>query len=243
MPRRSRKDQLMVAAPKILIVDDEEAIRQMLAFALQGEGYECKQAANITEAQAHMSRERPDLILLDWMLPGISGVDFVRRIRRDTRLNQVPILMLTAKADEADKIRGLDSGADDYITKPFSTREMLARVRATLRRKGTDTGGEVITAGAIRIDMQTHQVTINEQPLEVSPTEFRLLRFFMTHPERVYTRGQLLDAVWGDASYIEERTVDVHIRRLRKLLEPFGLEEMIKTVRSVGYRFSPQMQA
>ncbi len=243
MLRRTRKDSLMMAAPKILIVDDEEAIRQMLAFALQGEGYECKQAANTTEAQAHMSRERPDLILLDWMLPGISGVDFVRRIRRDTRLNQVPILMLTAKADEADKIRGLDSGADDYITKPFSTREMLARVRATLRRKGTDAGGEVITAGAIRIDMQTHQVTINEQPLEVSPTEFRLLRFFMTHPERVYTRGQLLDAVWGDASYIEERTVDVHIRRLRKLLEPFGMEEMIKTVRSVGYRFSPQMQA
>jgi two-component system phosphate regulon response regulator PhoB len=237
MVKRSRKDALMVAAPRILIVEDEEAIRHMLVFALSGEGYECLEAANATEAQATLSRTLPDLVLLDWMLPGISGADLARRMKRDPRLQQVPIIMLTAKAEEADKVRGLDSGADDYITKPFSPRELQARVRAVLRRRPAE-GGEVLTAGALRIDLVTHRITANEQELEVSPTEFRLLRFFMTHPERVYSRGQLLDTVWGDAAYIEERTVDVHIRRLRKLLEPHGCDEMIQTVRSVGYRFS-----
>lgn len=237
MVKRSRKDALMVAAPRILIVEDEEAIRHMLVFALGGEGYECLEAANATEAQATLSRTLPDLVLLDWMLPGISGADLARRMKRDPRLQQIPIIMLTAKAEEADKIRGLDSGADDYITKPFSPRELQARVRAVLRRRPAE-GGEVLTAGGLRIDLVTHRITANDQELEVSPTEFRLLRFFMTHPERVYSRGQLLDTVWGDAAYIEERTVDVHIRRLRKLLEPHGCDEMIQTVRSVGYRFS-----
>jgi len=237
MVKRSRKDALMVAAPRILIVEDEEAIRHMLVFALGGEGYECLEAANATEAQATLARTLPDLVLLDWMLPGISGADLARRMKRDPRLQQIPIIMLTAKAEEADKVRGLDSGADDYITKPFSPRELQARVRAVLRRRPAE-GGEVLTAGGLRIDLVTHRITANERELEVSPTEFRLLRFFMTHPERVYSRGQLLDTVWGDAAYIEERTVDVHIRRLRKLLEPHGCDEMIQTVRSVGYRFS-----
>ncbi len=223
----------------ILIVDDEQAIRQMLGFALAGDGYQCHEAGNVVEAQATLNALRPDLILLDWMLPGISGVDFARRLKRDPKMAHIPILMLTAKGEETDKVKGLDSGADDYITKPFSTRELLARVRAALRRGHSETLAEVLAAGRLRMDLQTHRVTIGNETVEVSPTEFRLLQFFITHPERVYTRSQLLDEVWGNETYIEERTVDVHIRRLRKLLEPYACAEMIQTVRSVGYRFSP----
>lgn len=224
----------------ILIVDDEQAIRQMLGFALAGDGYHCIEAGNVVEAQATLSQQRPDLILLDWMLPGISGIDFARRLKRDPKMTQIPIIMLTAKGEETDKIKGLDSGADDYITKPFSTRELLARVRAILRRSQNEEVLEVLEAGRLRMDLQTHRVTIQDETVEVSPTEFRLLQFFITHPERVYSRSHLLDAVWGNETYIEERTVDVHIRRLRKLLEPFACDDMIQTVRSVGYRFSPQ---
>jgi two-component system, OmpR family, phosphate regulon response regulator PhoB len=225
----------------ILIVDDEQAIRQMLGFALAGDGYVCFEAANIDEAQSSLRDLRPDLILLDWMLPGISGVDFARRLKRDPKLHSIPIIMLTAKGDDADKVKGLDSGADDYITKPFSTQELLARVRAALRRFGNEADTrEILDAGPIRVDLRTHRVTIQDQPLEISPTEFRLLQFFIAHPERVYHRSQLLDEVWGNETYIEERTVDVHIRRLRRLLEPFGCDWLIQTVRSVGYRFSLQ---
>lgn len=224
----------------ILIVDDEQAIRQMLGFALAGDGYHCIEAGNVVEAQATLNQQRPDLILLDWMLPGISGIDFARRLKRDPKMTQIPIIMLTAKGEETDKIKGLDSGADDYITKPFSTRELLARVRAILRRSQNEEVLEVLEAGRLRMDLQTHRVTIQDETVEVSPTEFRLLQFFITHPERVYSRSHLLDAVWGNETYIEERTVDVHIRRLRKLLEPFACDDMIQTVRSVGYRFSPQ---
>jgi len=226
----------------ILIVDDEQAIRQMLGFALSGDGYLCTEAGNIVEAQTTLSQQRPDLILLDWMLPGVSGVDFARRLKRDPKTTQIPIIMLTAKGEEADKIRGLDSGADDYITKPFSTRELLARVRAVLRRTPGEDALELLQAGDLCMDLRTHRVTITGQNVEISPTEFRLLQFFITHAERVYSRSQLLDEVWGNEAYIEERTVDVHIRRLRKLLEPFQCEDMIQTVRSVGYRFSPTMQ-
>ncbi|MGD9603531.1 MAG: phosphate regulon transcriptional regulator PhoB [Gammaproteobacteria bacterium] len=226
----------------ILIVDDEQAIRQMLGFALSGDGYRCSEAATVSEAQEFLTRERPDLILLDWMLPGISGVDFARRLKRDTRSANLPIIMLTAKGEEADKVKGLDSGADDYITKPFSTRELLARVRAVLRRVQGETSGELLQAGRLTMDLRTHRVTIDGEEVELSPTEFRLLQFFVTHPERVHSRGQLLDEVWGNDSYIEERTVDVHIRRLRKVLEPFHCEDMIQTVRSVGYRFSPNLR-
>lgn len=224
----------------ILIVDDEPAIRQMLGFTLTGDGYACSEARDVEEAQEQIADKRPDLILLDWMLPGLSGVDFARRLKRDPRTNQIPIIMLTAKTEEADKVRGLDIGADDYITKPFSTKELLARIRAVLRRTRDGEAGDVIEVLALRLDTQTHRVTVADVPLDLSPTEFRLLHFFVTHPERVYTRSQLLDGVWGDHAYIEERTVDVHIRRLRKILTEHGYDRYIQTVRSVGYRFSTQ---
>jgi len=225
---------------QILIVDDEAAIRQMLAFTLAGDGYTCIEAGDAEEAQQAMGNRRPDLLLLDWMLPGISGVDFARRIKRDPRTGDIPVILVTAKGEEADKVRGLDSGADDYITKPFSTRELLARVRAVLRRSKTTDDAEILQVARLRIDTQTHRASVADQPLDLSPTEFRLLHFFVSHPERVYSRSQLLDEVWGNQAYIEERTVDVHIRRLRKILEPHHCDDLIQTVRSVGYRFSTQ---
>jgi len=225
---------------QILIVDDEAAIRQMLAFTLAGDGYTCVEAGDAEEAQQAMGSRRPDLLLLDWMLPGISGVDFARRLKRDPRTSDIPVILVTAKGEEADKVRGLDSGADDYITKPFSTRELLARVRAVLRRAKTTEDAEVLQVARLRIDTQTHRASVADQPLDLSPTEFRLLLFFVSHPERVYSRSQLLDEVWGNQAYIEERTVDVHIRRLRKILEPHHCDDLIQTVRSVGYRFSTQ---
>ena len=227
-------------AGQILIVDDEPGIRQMLSFTLAGDGYACTEAGDIEEAHNAIQARRPDLILLDWMLPGISGLDFARRLKRDGRTADIPVIMLTAKGEESEKIKGLDSGADDYITKPFSTRELLARVRALLRRTRTPEEAKVVTVNALKLDTQTHRAAIDDRPLELSPTEFRLLYFFLTHPERVYSRSQLLDEVWGNEAYIEERTVDVHIRRLRKILEPHGYDDYIQTVRSVGYRFSTQ---
>ena len=230
-------------ATNILIVEDEPAIRQMLAFSLQAEGYGLLEAADVEEATRTMGTILPDLILLDWMLPGISGVDFARRLKRDPKTATIPIIMLTARAGENDKVKGLDTGADDYVAKPFSTRELLARVRALMRRTNQQQSGDqsVITVGALRIDTPSHRVLANGRALEMSSTEFRLLKFFVTHPERVYSRSQILDSVWGNHAYIEERTVDVHIRRLRKLLEPSGCETYIQTVRSVGYRFSTQV--
>ena len=222
----------------ILIVEDEPAIRQMLGFTLAGDGYNFLEAGDVEEAHNAMSTMIPDLILLDWMLPGISGVDFARRLKRDPKTSAIPIIMLTARGSENDKVKGLDTGADDFITKPFSTRELLARVRAVIRRTGQIGEEDVVEIGAIRLDTRTHRVLANNRAVDLSPTEFRLLQFFITHPERVYSRTQLLDSVWGNHAYIEERTVDVHIRRLRKLLEPYGCEAYIQTVRSVGYRFS-----
>ena len=225
-------------AANILIVEDEPAIRQMLGFTLAGDGYNFLEAGDVEEAHNAMSTMIPDLILLDWMLPGISGVDFARRLKRDPKTSAIPIIMLTARGSENDKVKGLDTGADDFITKPFSTRELLARVRAVMRRTSQVGDQDVIEIGTIKLDTQTHRVLANNRAVELSPTEFRLLQFFITHPERVYSRNQLLDSVWGNHAYIEERTVDVHIRRLRKLLEPYGCEAYIQTVRSVGYRFS-----
>ena len=225
-------------AANILIVEDEPAIRQMLGFTLAGDGYNFLEAGDVEEAHSAMSTMIPDLILLDWMLPGISGVDFARRLKRDPKTSAIPIIMLTARGSENDKVKGLDTGADDFITKPFSTRELLARVRAVIRRSGQIGDEDVVEIGVIKLDSQTHRVLANNRAVELSPTEFRLLQFFITHPERVYSRNQLLDSVWGNHAYIEERTVDVHIRRLRKLLEPYGCEAYIQTVRSVGYRFS-----
>lgn len=225
----------------ILIVDDEPGIRQMLGLTLAGDGFSFSEASNAEQATLIVNEARPDLILLDWMLPGISGVDFARRLKRDPKTNNIPIIMLTAKGDELDKIRGLDIGADDYITKPFSTRELLARIRAVIRRSAKTDGEGVLNLGGIFIDSQTHRVTIQDEQLDLSPTEFRLLQFFLANPERVYSRTQLLDAVWGAQAYIEERTVDVHIRRLRKLLARHGFDRYIQTVRTVGYRFSTQI--
>jgi two-component system phosphate regulon response regulator PhoB len=223
----------------ILIVDDEPAIREMLAFTLIGDGHACIEAADAEAAHNALGNGTPDLILLDWMLPGISGVDFARRLKGNAKTSGIPIIMLSAKGDEADKVRALDTGADDYITKPFSTEELLARIRAVIRRATSlETPGEVVEVGRFHIDTSTHRVLIDAETIELSPTEFRLLHFFLTHRERVHTRSQLLDAVWGNDAYVEERTVDVHIRRLRKLLAAQRCERHVQTVRGVGYRFS-----
>lgn len=223
---------------KILIVEDESSIREMLGYSLMKEGYAYEEAADVEEARAVINRNKPDLILLDLMLPGMSGIDYARRLRADSETKNIPIIMLTAKGDEVDKVRGLDVGADDYITKPFSTKELLARLRAILRRYATEDQMAVIEIGGLELDPQTYRVSARDEAIDISPTEFKLLHFFITHPERVYSRTQLLDQVWGQNVYVEERTVDVHIRRLRKTLEPYDFDKFIQTVRSVGYRFS-----
>ena len=223
---------------KILIVEDEEAIRDMLGYALMKEGFECKEAVDVEEARTTIESEKPDLVLLDWMLPGMSGIDYARRLRGVPETRDIPIIMLTAKGAEEDKVRALETGADDYITKPFSTKELVARVRAVLRRYSGSDGSGVIEVGGLQFNPETYRVSADGQDIDISPTEFKLLHFFIGHPERVYSRSQLLDQVWGENVYVEERTVDVHIRRLRKTLEPFGFDKFIQTVRSVGYRFS-----
>ena len=226
---------------RVLIIEDETPIREMLGYSLMKEGYVCLEAADVEQARTQIQSEKPDIILLDWMLPGISGIDYARRLRSDPATHNIPFIMLTAKGEETDKIRALDTGADDYITKPFSTKELLARIRAVLRRcvSDTDSGDQgSVDVGGLVLDTKSYRVTARGEPIDISPTEFKLLYFFCTHPERVYTRTQLLDHVWGQNVYVEERTVDVHIRRLRMTLEPFGFDRFIQTVRSVGYRFS-----
>jgi len=225
----------------ILVIEDESAIREMLGYALMKDGYEFQEAADVEEARSLIEQNKPDLILLDWMLPGISGVDYARRLRSDAVTRDIPIIMLTAKSDETDKIRAFDTGADDYITKPFSTRELLARIRAVIRRSAKEGGVDRVEIQGLRLDPETYRVTADDKEVAISPTEFRLLHFFITHQERVYTRSQLLDQVWGQSVYVEERTIDVHIRRLRKTLEPFGYDRFLQTVRSVGYRFSQKI--
>ncbi|WP_041350863.1 phosphate regulon transcriptional regulator PhoB [Nitrosococcus watsonii] len=225
-------------AATILIVDDEAAIREMLGFALTQEGYHYQVAADGEQAWQQINEFRPDLILLDWMLPGISGVDLARRLKREPSTRELPVIMLTARDEEEDKVRGLNVGADDYITKPFSPMELIARIKAVLRRSAPLLSGEVIEVNGLKLDPDSHRLSVGGAPLEMGPTEFRLLHFFLTHLERVYSRGQLIDYVWGNNVYVEERTVDVHIRRLRKSLEPSGHDGLIQTVRGVGYRFS-----
>ena len=195
-------------------------------------------AADAEEAQKILEDRMPDLILLDWMLPGISGVEWARRLKKEPIYRDIPIIVLTARGEEEDKVRGLEIGADDYMTKPFSPRELVARIRAVLRRSGKIQGQAQITVGDLMLDTEQHRLSIGDKPLEVSPTEFRLMHFFMTHPDKVYSRTQLLDQVWGRSVYIEERTIDVHIRRLRKILEEYGREDLVQTVRGFGYRFS-----
>ena len=227
---------------RILIVDDEPAIREMVAFALRKAEFEPAQAGDAREAQASIADRIPDLILLDWMLPGTSGLELARRWRREAQTREIPIIMLTARGEENDRVGGLEAGVDDYVVKPFSARELLARIRAVMRRSHEDDADGSVAVGALRIDGIAPRVFANvdglDTPVAIGPTEYRLLHFFMTHPERVYSRAQLLDHVWGGSVYVEERTVDVHIRRLRKTLEPTALDDMVQTVRGAGYRFS-----
>lgn len=223
---------------RVLVVEDETAIRDMIAFALKRAALLPMLAEDARTAQHLIAERLPDLILLDWMLPGASGLEFARRLRREELTREIPIIMLTARGEEDDRVLGLDAGVDDYIVKPFSTRELIARIRAVLRRTQPHGDGQTISLGGLTLDTLSHRVFAQDKPVPLGPTEYRLLAFFMTHPERVYTRGQLLDNVWGSGVYVEERTVDVHIRRLRKSLEPCGLEDYIQTVRGAGYRFS-----
>lgn len=228
---------------KILIVDDESAIRDMLRVALEMAEYDCIEASNAQDAHAHIIDEKPDLILLDWMMPGTSGIELARRLKRDEVTSGIPIIMLTAKGEEDNKIQGLDVGADDYITKPFSPRELVARLKAVLRRADPQGSSASIQVNGLCLDPSSHRVTINNHLVDMGPTEYRLLEFFLTHQERAYTRSQLLDHVWGGNVYVEERTVDVHIRRLRKALTIDGHEDLVQTVRGTGYRFSTRLEA
>lgn len=221
----------------ILVVEDEPAIAELIAVNLTHAGHKVLRAADASQAQTLINAELPDIILLDWMLPGMSGVDLAKQLRRDERTKDVPIVMLTARSSEDDKITGLETGADDYITKPFSPRELQARIKAVLRRRAPQLTDDQVTIAGLMIDPATHRVVGNGRPLDLGPTEFRLLHFFMTRPERVHSRTQLLDQVWGDHVFVEERTVDVHIRRLRQSLQPSGHDQHIETVRGAGYRF------
>ena len=231
-----------MSAKQILIVEDEKAIRDMIAFGLRRAGFDVLEAEDCRTARQKVADRLPDLLLVDWMLPDMSGLELTRALKKDDMTREVPVIMLTARAEEDDKIRGLDGGADDYVTKPFSPRELLARIKAVLRRANGTGGEEVVDVEGLRLDSGSHRVTVDDRIVSLGPTEFRLLSFFMTHPERVYSRSQLLDRVWGGNVYVEERTVDVHIRRLRKALEPFGYQRFVQTVRGAGYRFSPRVE-
>jgi two-component system phosphate regulon response regulator PhoB len=246
--RWQRVTELMMSDknPLILIVDDEAPIRDMLRMSLELKGYRCLEAEDAVQAHSHIVDSKPDLVLLDWMMPGTSGIELVRRLKRDAATAHLPVILLTARAEEDKKIYGLDAGADDYITKPFSPRELIARINALLRRSEFGQKDEALQFGELVLNPVSHRVTVEGRCLDMGPTEYRLLHFFMTHPERVYNRSQLLDQVWGGNVYVEERTVDVHIRRLRKALESvadaqFDHSAFVQTVRGAGYRFSASL--
>ena len=222
----------------ILVVEDEPAIQELISYSLRQAGYVVFCAEDAEQAMSVVNDALPDLVLLDWMLPGMSGVELARVLRHATRTKTIPIIMLTARADESDKIAGLEIGADDYITKPFSPRELIARIKAVLRRRSPEISDDMIEIGGLKLDPATHRITVNDQEVALGPTEFRLLHFLMSHSERVHTRSQLLDGVWGDHVFVEDRTVDVHIRRLRKALEIVAKDDLIQTVRGSGYRLS-----
>ncbi len=225
---------------RVLVVEDESAIAELISLNLRHAGYEVTVAATADDAQAEIIRVLPDLVILDWMLPGQSGLALAKRWRSDARTKDLPVIMLTARADETDKIAGLDAGADDYLTKPFSTNELMARIRAVLRRKAPEALDSAVEIGGLRLDPATRRVSHGEIEVKVGPTEFRLLHFLMTHPERVHSRSQLLDRVWGDHVFIEERTVDVHVKRLREALATVKCSHLIETVRGAGYRMTQQ---
>jgi two-component system, OmpR family, phosphate regulon response regulator PhoB len=224
----------------ILVVEDEPAIQELLALNLTQAGHNAMRALSVEQAQLLIREALPDLIILDWMLPGMSGIDYSRKLKADELTKSIPIIMLTARGEEADKVRGLEVGADDYVTKPFSPRELNARIKAVLRRRAPQMTDDPIEIGGLRLDPTTHRVSGNGKTLDLGPTEFRLLHYLMSNPERVHSRTQVLDRVWGDRVFVEDRTVDVHIRRLRRALSETGHEHMIQTVRGVGYRFSSQ---
>jgi two-component system phosphate regulon response regulator PhoB len=230
----------MTGSASILVVDDEPAIRELIRAALRKGGFNCIEASTVAEARDAIIAAPPELILLDWMLPGRSGLEFASELRQDTLTRGIPIIMITARTEELDKVRGLNTGADDYITKPFSPLELLARIRAVLRRTAPAHSGEAVEFEGLRMDPNSPRVTAAEHPVKLGPTEFRMLQYFMNHPERVTSRGQLIDNVWGSNAYVEDRTVDVHVRRLRAALEPSGHDRLIQTVRGAGYRFSTQ---
>ena len=225
-------------AVTILVVEDEAAIRSLIEINLKRAGYAVALAADANVAQAIINESLPALVLLDWMLPGVSGIEYARRLRRDARTKTLPIIMLTARGEERDKVDALEGGADDYVTKPFSARELMARIKALLRRNAPHNTDDLIKIGELLLDPVSHRVSVLDATVSLGPTEFRLLHFLMAHPERVHSRTQLLDRIWGDGVYVEERTVDVHIRRLRAALEPTKCDDMIQTVRGTGYRFS-----
>ena len=224
--------------PNILVVEDEPAILELLKINLVDAGYEVREAGDAETANALLKEALPDLVLLDWMLPGQSGLAFAKQLRADPRTKELPVIMVTARTDEADRVAGLEAWVDDYVTKPFSPRELKARIKSVLRRRAPESAQETLSVGGLALDPLTHRVTANGRPVSIGPTEFRLLRFLLARPERVHSRAQLLDQVWGDHVYIEERTVDVHVRRLRLALEPFGLANLVQTVRGSGYRLA-----
>jgi two-component system phosphate regulon response regulator PhoB len=227
-----------ISAKQILVIEDERPIREMIAFGLRRAGFEVREAADARSGRAEVANRLPDLLLVDWMLPDTSGLEFTRALKRDRETRELPVILLTARAEEGDKVAGLEGGADDYITKPFSPRELLARINAVLRRAMPAEGAERIDIEGLVLDQSSQRVSVADRTVALGPTEYRMLAFFMTHPERVYTREQLLDRVWGGNVYVEERTIDVHIRRLRKALEDSGYDRLIQTVRGSGYRFS-----
>ena len=226
----------------VLLVEDDAAIRDMITFSLRQVGFTCEASKDAESGLEWLKNQQPDMILLDWMLPGIDGIEFIRRLRANEFLASIPVIMLTAKGESEDMVKGLSVGADDYINKPFSPSELIARIKAVLRRcrPMEDDDAQKLQMGELVMDTKSHRVSVNGERIELGPTEFRLLHFFMKNPERAYNRSQLLDFVWGDTVYIEERTVDVHIRRLRKALEPSGHDNLVQTVRGVGYRFSAE---
>jgi len=234
----------VITMPKhtVLIVDDEAAIRDMLCIALEAADFNVLDAENAQQAHAAIIDKQPDLVLLDWMMPGTTGLELLRRLKRDDLTAKIPVIMLTAKAEEDSKISGLDAGADDFIPKPFSPRELISRVKAVLRRVGREELQDPISIGQLMFDPIGHRVSIADQAINLGPTEYRLLQFFLTHQERVYSRDQILDYVWGGNVYLDERTVDVHIRRLRKAISVAGHENYVQTVRGAGYRFSAQLK-
>ena len=228
-------------AKRILVVEDEAPIREMLCFVLEQKGYETVEAEDYAVGLAKVREPYPELIVLDWMMPGGSGIQFIKQLKQDEVIRQIPVVMLIARGEEEDKVRGLEAGADDYITKPFSPKELTARLHAVMRRVSPTSVDEVIEVQGLKLDPVSHRVSAEEKALDMGPTEFKLLHFFMTHPERVYSREQLLNNVWGTNVYVEDRTVDVHIRRLRKAIEETGHDRLIQTVRGAGYRFSTRL--